>query len=125
MEIISVFHSVADPDPGSGALLTPGSGIQIGKKIRIRDAQPGSYFRELRNNFLGFIYLNSLLRIRDVKNSDPGWKKSNPGSEKEKIRIRDGKNSDPGSVINIPDPQHWFSITKVGAGTGSAPCRFL
>ncbi len=31
-------------------------------------------------------------------------------------RIRDpgsgmGKNQDPGSGINIPDPQHWFSIT--------------
>ncbi len=37
--------SVADPDPGSGAFLTPGSGM--GKN------QPGSYFRELRNNILG------------------------------------------------------------------------
>jgi hypothetical protein len=31
-------------DPGSGAFLTPGSGI--------RDEQRGSYFRELRDNFL-------------------------------------------------------------------------
>jgi hypothetical protein len=37
--------SVADPDPGSGAFLTPGSGI--------RDEYFGLYFRELRNNFLG------------------------------------------------------------------------
>jgi hypothetical protein len=37
------FSSVADPDPGSGAFLTPGSGI--------RDEQPGSYFLELRNHF--------------------------------------------------------------------------
>ncbi len=36
-----------DPDPRSGAFLTPGSGI------RIRDEQPGSYFLELRNHFLG------------------------------------------------------------------------
>jgi hypothetical protein len=43
--------SVAVPDPGFGAFLTPGSGM--GKKIRSRDKQPGSYFRELRNNFLG------------------------------------------------------------------------
>jgi hypothetical protein len=47
--------SVADPDPGSGAFLTPGSGIRDGEKvrIRIRDEQPGSYFQELRNHFLG------------------------------------------------------------------------
>jgi hypothetical protein len=43
--------SVADPDPGSGAFLTPGSGIrdpgfEMGKKSI-------SGFRELRNNFLG------------------------------------------------------------------------
>jgi hypothetical protein len=56
--------------------------------IRIRDEQPGSYFRELRNNFLGLKYLNSLIRIRDGKNSDPGWKifgsgilDKHPGSE--------------------------------------------
>jgi hypothetical protein len=38
--------SVADPDPGSGDFLTPGSGI--------RDEQPRSYFPELRNHFLVF-----------------------------------------------------------------------
>jgi hypothetical protein len=32
--------------------LDPGSGIRV-VKIRIRDEQPGSYFRELKNNFLG------------------------------------------------------------------------
>ncbi len=42
---VNISLSVADPEPGSGALLTPGS--------RIRDEYPGSYFRELRNNFLG------------------------------------------------------------------------
>ncbi len=50
--------------------------------IRIRDEQPGSYFRELRSNFLGLNNLNSLMRIRN-----PGWKKF-------------------GSRINIADPQH-------------------
>jgi hypothetical protein len=44
-------------------------------------------------------YLNSVMRIRDRKNSDPGWKKF--GSGMEKIRIRD-----PEFGINIPDPQH-------------------
>ena len=40
--------SVADPDPGLGAFLTPGSGIRNGRKSAsgsgIRDEQPGSYF---------------------------------------------------------------------------------
>jgi hypothetical protein len=73
---------VADPDPMP--FLTPGSGIRDGYKIgiRIRDEQPGSYFRELRNHFLGIKYLNFLMRPRD-----PEWKKF--GSGKEKIRIRD------------------------------------
>jgi hypothetical protein len=48
--------SVADPDPGSGAFLIPGSGM--GRKSAsgsgIRDEQPGSYFLELRNHFLVF-----------------------------------------------------------------------
>ncbi len=47
-----VFRSVLDP--GSGAFLTPGTGIWDVKKIwiRIRDEHPRSY-RELRNSFLG------------------------------------------------------------------------
>ncbi len=36
---------------GSGAFLTPGSGM--GKKSGSGDEQPGSYFQELRNHFLG------------------------------------------------------------------------
>jgi hypothetical protein len=45
--------SDADADPGSGAFLTPRSGVSKKIRIRIRDEQPGSYFRELKNNFLG------------------------------------------------------------------------
>ncbi len=37
-------------------------------RIRIRDEQPGSYFRELNKQFFGFI----ILKFFDV---DPGWKK--------------------------------------------------
>ncbi len=75
-------------DPGSGAFLTFRSGM--GKKswsgpgIQIRDEQPGSYFLELRNHFLGLKYLNSLMRIRD-----PGWKKLGSGIGDGKIRILD------------------------------------
>jgi hypothetical protein len=53
-----------------------------GSGIRIRDEQPGSYFLELRNHFFGLKYLDSLMRIWDEKNSDPG-------SGMEKSRIRD------------------------------------
>ncbi len=45
---------------------------------------PGSYFRELRNHFFVLKYLNSLIRIRNAKNSDPV------------------------SGINIPNPQQWL-----------------
>ncbi len=93
------LHSVADPDPGSGAFFTPGSGMgkKSGSGSGIRNEQPGSYFLELRNHFLGLKYLNSLMRIRD-----PGWKQFGSG-------IWDGKNSDPGYGMEkswIPDPQH-------------------
>jgi hypothetical protein len=76
--------SVADPDPETGAFLTPESGMgkKSGSGSRIWDEQPRSYFLELRNHFFGLKYLNSLMRIRDGKNSDPG-------SGMEKSRIRD------------------------------------
>jgi hypothetical protein len=44
----------------------------VKNRIRIRDDQPGSYFRELRNQFFGLKYLNYLMRIRDGKNPDSG-----------------------------------------------------
>jgi hypothetical protein len=46
--------SVADPDPGSSAFLTPGSGMGF---FRIPDPK---YFLELRDNFLGKRFYNSL-----------------------------------------------------------------
>jgi hypothetical protein len=67
-----VFTSVADPDPGSGAFLTLGSGMG-----KIRDEQPGSYFRELKT-----IFWVKILKFSVV---DPGWKNSDPGSGMEKI----------------------------------------
>jgi hypothetical protein len=63
-------HSVVDPDPESGAFLTPESGI----RTRI------IFYKQI----FGLKYLNSLMRIRDQ-----GWKKFGFG-------ILDGKNSDPG-----------------------------
>jgi hypothetical protein len=96
---LGVNTSVADPDPGSSAFLTPGSGMgkQSVSGSGIRNEQPGSYFVKLRNHFLGLNYLNSLIRIRDP---DPRWKKF--GSGMEKCRIRD------------PDPEkHPGSATLV------------
>ncbi len=48
-----IICSVADPDPGSGAFFTPGSGILDVQKVRIRDEQTRSYFRKIRNHYLG------------------------------------------------------------------------
>jgi hypothetical protein len=45
----------------------------MGKKIRIRDEQPGSYFLELRNNFWV-----KILKFFDAAR-DPGWKKFGSG----------------------------------------------
>jgi hypothetical protein len=70
-------------DPESDVFFASGSGIQDEEKIkiRIRDENFGSYFRELRNNFLGLKYLNSWCGsgsgIRD--NLDRGWKKFRSG----------------------------------------------
>jgi hypothetical protein len=43
--------SVADPDPGSDALIDPGSGMRNGPGIRNKHF--GSYFQELGNKYLG------------------------------------------------------------------------
>jgi hypothetical protein len=69
------FTSVADPDPrsGTGTFWIPGSGI------RIRDEQPGSYFRKLRK-----ICWVKILKFFDA---DPGsrWKKFESGIEKNPV----------------------------------------
>jgi hypothetical protein len=84
-----VAVSVADPDPGSGAFLTPGSGM--GRKsasgLGIRDEQPGSYFLELINHFFGFFGVKILKffdadpgsGMKTVRIRDPGWKKVESG----------------------------------------------
>jgi hypothetical protein len=72
----------------------------MGKKSRsgsgIGDEQPGSYFRELGNNFLGLKQLKFF-----GADADPAFGIFlilDLGSRMEKF----------GSRINIPDPQHWF-----------------
>jgi hypothetical protein len=56
--------------------------------IRIRDEQPGSYFLELRNHFLGLKYFFV----------------ADPGSWMEKIRIRDPGWKEVGSGIRDKHP---------------------
>jgi hypothetical protein len=57
-----LLNSVADPDPGSGAFLTPGSGSGINNSDHIS---------ETLEPIFGLKYFNSLMWIRD-----PGWKTS-------------------------------------------------
>jgi hypothetical protein len=72
--VIGRRSSSSVADPGSGDFLISGSGMgnNSGSGSRIRDEQPQSYFRELRNHFLGLKYFNFLI-----------------GSGMEKIRIRE------------------------------------
>ncbi len=52
-KVETVKGSVADPDPGSGVFMTPGYGMGKNQDPDLRDEQPGSYFRELKKQFLG------------------------------------------------------------------------
>ncbi len=82
---------------GSGIRCLFDSRSGMGKKsisgpgIRIRYDNPGSCFRELRNNFCDQKYLISLMRIRIRDSLDPG-------SGMEKILIRD---KHPGSATPL------------------------
>jgi hypothetical protein len=93
------WKQFADPDPGSGAFLTPGSGMGkiSGSESGIRDEQPWSHFLELRNNF--WVKILKLSGIRDG----------------EKFR----------SGINIPDPQHWTSDTFLWKSIITGPSSSL
>jgi hypothetical protein len=121
-------RSVADPDPGLGTFLTPGSGIRDGRKSAsgsgIRDEQPGSYFLKLRNHFFCFFGVKILKffdEVRDpasgmetVRIRDPGWKKVGSG-------IRD---KHPGSAT-LPSRQCSGSGSVFGPpGSGSVSQRF-
>ncbi len=87
----SGFYQCCGSGSGIRCLFDPW--IRDGRKVKIPD--PGwttlIIFPRAWNSFLGLKYLNFLMRIRYGKNSDPGWKNSNPGSG-----------------INIPDPRHWI-----------------
>ncbi len=88
--IISQTRNVADPDPGSGAFLTPGSGM--GKKSR---SGSGMNIPDHISESLETILWVKILKFFDA-DADPGiiWS----GREKFGSQIRYG--------MNIPDPQH-------------------
>jgi hypothetical protein len=75
--------SVADPDPGSGAFLPPGSGIRDGAMVG-----SGSGIRDKQTKFVNSLY-TKIGRIRDpvlLYPSDPGsgsgmeqWSDPDPG----------------------------------------------
>jgi hypothetical protein len=56
------MFSVADPDPGSGAILTldPGSGMGFSRIPDLGSRIPRPYFEELFDNFFGKKFYNSL-----------------------------------------------------------------
>jgi hypothetical protein len=83
--------SVADPEPGSGAFLTPGSVNRMGKKSGSGSGMnnPDHISESSKNYLMG---QNTCILLF--------------GSG-----IRNGKNSFPGSGINIPDPHHWGKWT--------------
>ncbi len=57
---VSLWTSFADPDPGSGAFLTPGSGIRNRFFPSLGSRIPSPYFWELGYNYLGKKFYNSL-----------------------------------------------------------------
>jgi hypothetical protein len=73
-----LLTSVADLYPGSGAILTHGSGTRDLGWVKSQDPDPGSGMNnlDLISESLETIFwvkiLNSLKRIRDGKNSIPG-----------------------------------------------------
>jgi hypothetical protein len=70
--VVALILSVCGSDPGFGAFLTPGSGM--GKKSGSGSGMnnPDHISECLETIFFGLKYLNSFMRIRDGKNSDPG-----------------------------------------------------
>jgi hypothetical protein len=145
-EVISIFAVL-----GSGAFLTPGSGIRIRFFPDLGSRIPNPYFWGLGDNFLSENFNNSWkigpnLFLQHIKNkiifSFVKFVATKNGLTKKKFSplsfvavfgsgIRDpgsgmGRNQDPGSGINIPDPPHWiFYKNKFVMNTFSSPTLSL
>ncbi len=105
--ISTIYFSVADPDPGSGAFLTPGPGSQ------------NHIFESLMAIFCIESYITLWKLAIQTQNNFQfceicGYKKGmtkhffSPLSFVAVFGSGIGKNQDPGSGINISDPQHWY-----------------
>ncbi len=106
-------HLVSRHTPccGSGIRCLFDPWILDGKKIKIQiwDELPGSYFRELRNNFFGLKYLNSL-----IADADPAiFLTLDPGSGMEKVRIRDKHSGSATLVIYLRYRMMLPSVSKI------------
>jgi hypothetical protein len=91
---MTILCSVADPDPGSGAFLPPGSGIRIWD-----GAMVGSGIRDKQTKFVKYLYTKRG-RIRDPVLFYP----LDPGS---------GAFLPPGSGIRIRDPDPGWSNGRI------------
>ncbi len=87
LQLTSVQFSFADPDPGSGAFLTPGSGIRVPGWIKKKTGSGSG----MNNQDHISESLEKIFGVKILKffYADPGWKKFGSG-------IWDGKNSNPG-----------------------------
>jgi hypothetical protein len=83
--------SVADPDPESGAFLTPRSGMRGPGWVKQSGSGSGMNNPDHISESLATIFWAKILKFFDA----------DPGSGMKRIRIRDGKNSDPGLTSRI------------------------
>jgi hypothetical protein len=95
---VSGMNKTSDQCCGSGAFLTPGSGME--KKFRIRDTRIN-----IPDHFSFSERLETVLGLKILKLND-----SDPGSGSFLNLDPRWKNSVPGSGINIGDPQHCWRL---------------
>jgi hypothetical protein len=100
-----VLHSIADPGSRIRCLFDPWirdpGWIKSGSGSGIWNEQPGSYFLELRNHFLGLKYFNSLMRS-GIRIPDGKIWICEPGSRIEKNWIWDLEKH-PGSATLVSE----------------------
>jgi hypothetical protein len=114
--------SVADPDPGSGALLTPGSGIGFFRIPDLGSRLSDNFFGKKEGTGTGTLILCELAKILFLIFNFVMFEATKKGRTTNFFPslfcncccwIGDqgswiDKYQDPGSGINIPDPQDWY-----------------
>jgi hypothetical protein len=84
MVVLTGNTSVADPDPGSGEVLTTRGWKKSGTRIRVQKKHLGSFFQEHSKKFLELKILIFFVADPDPGSDafltrDPGWKSLDPG----------------------------------------------